>query len=186
MLSSRKLMRPADWGRKVRSAGPERRLLLVEPDAQVASVIGLCLAWHGIGTPEMAADADEALDLLGASRQRFDLVLMAYPLPDESEIDVAAVLRNSHSPVRLVRYGGLQTEVVRRPGSFVGTAAMIDELDCAGLARGLSSILDAPVRVVDIIARRRVPETIASAWGLAIYGAAPGQSFNANRHQLAP
>ena len=171
------ILKPADWGRRLRPDGPEARLLIVDPEPAQARAFRDALAWHGLGLAECVGSADEALDWLGAARQRIDLALMALPLPDEGEVDISAALRDNRSPFRVLRYTGWGPGLPGTLRRLTGTAAVIDLLDPKGLARATDGVLKGADTVGRIVEHRVVPETLSRPWAQAIHRASPGQRF---------
>jgi len=177
--------RPEDWRRRLRADGPPARLLLIEPNAATAALLRGVLAWHGFGGPEVVADAEEALDVLGALSQRVDLVLVSLPTHDDAGARVADVLRRCRSPVRLAGYGGALASELARPTRLAGAAAYIDVLARRGIARWTHELLASPWSIRHILKTSLVPPTLDAAWARAIYGALPGKPFAADRLDAA-
>ncbi len=163
----------------LRPHGPPARLVVVDPNRAIANLIRLTLQRHGFGDPHLMEEAEEALDLLGAMAQAIDLVLMAYSAdPETVDLRLLEVLRRVGSPVRLACYGALTPDDcapdVRR---LIGAAAYLDMCSTYGIARAVRDLLAAPVAVAQILSSSRVPATMSRPWALAIYDAAPDETF---------
>ncbi len=177
----RDFFQPADWYRKLRPSGPRARLLIVEPDRDVAHVLRHTFQWHGFGAPETVADAEEALDTLGAMAQRVDLVMLALPSPSSTDTDMVGVLRQIRSPVRLACYGAATQDEVPHAHKLVGIAAYFDLASLYGIVRQAQEVLASVWTVRHILASCIAPQTMSPAWAAAVYGAAPGHAFARTR-----
>ena len=120
-----------------------------------------------------------ALDILGAASQQFDAVAVWPPLADEATTDLVGVLRRCNSPVRMIAVTASTPAEVSRAGRLAGVAAVEDTGRPAELIATLETVVASPQTVGAIVAARRVPSTISSAWALAIYGAPPGSRLHA-------
>ena len=155
------------------------RLMLVDGQADRAAFTRQWIERRGGPDAEIAADADEALDLLGAAAQAYDLVVAWPSLESDDTIDLPKVLRQCRSPVRLVVATTLSPAEMPRPGRLAGAAAIEDSGRVASLAVTLADVLRSPVTVGRIVDDRRAPATMPEAWTQAIYGTFPGQRFHA-------
>ncbi|KAB2912157.1 MAG: response regulator transcription factor [Hyphomicrobiaceae bacterium] len=177
----RDFFQPADWCRKVRPNGPRARLLIVEPDRDVAHLLRHIFQWHGFGAPETVADGEEALDTLGAMAQRVDLVMMALTPPAGTDTDMVGVLRQVRSPVRLACYGAATHDEVSHAHRLVGIAAYFDLSSLYGIVRQAQEVLASVWTVRRVLASSLVPQTMSPVWAAAVYGAAPGHAFARTR-----
>ena len=69
------------------------RLLLVGSDAKRLAADRAAIEDAGLPEPETAITGDEALDILGAHAQQFDLVIIRPQLADDPDVDFAGILR---------------------------------------------------------------------------------------------
>jgi hypothetical protein len=151
--------------------------MLVEPDRRLGQALRLVLEWNGFGEPLVAEDAEEALDLLGAKAQAFDLLLMAYGPIEPVDVSLIRVLRRIRSPLRLALYGPLEPEELLDAAALTGAAAYIDLAGLTRIAGQIRELLAAPFTVQHIIENARAPTTMSRRWVLAIYGTEPGHAF---------
>ncbi len=155
------------------------RLLLVDSDAGRLLLTRQWIEWEGGPDAEVAAGGDEALDILGAAAQRFDLVAVWPTLDDDRDVDFFGVLRRCCSPVRLVAVTALTPAEVGRAGRLAGAAAVDDSGQPHGLVAALETVFDGSETVAAIIMRKRAPASMTAEWANAIYGAPPGGRFHA-------
>ncbi len=156
------------------------RLLLVDSDASRLEIHRQWIAWMGVPEPEWASNGDEALDLLGAAAQRFDVVAIWPPLVDDSVVDFAGILRRCNSPLRLMAATSLTPAEMARPGRLAGVGLVEDSGTPHGFIAGLETMLASSNTISDIVHSKRTPATLSVAWALAIYGNLPGQRFHAD------
>ena len=95
--------------------------MLVDSDADRVHLTRQWIEWEGGPDAEVAAGGDEALDILGATAQRFDLVAVWPPLADCGDVDFFGVLRRCRSPVRLVAVTALTPAEARSGGPARGS-----------------------------------------------------------------
>ena len=155
------------------------RLMLVDSDADRVHLTRQWIEWEGGPDAEVAAGGDEALDILGATAQRFDLVAVWPPLADCGDVDFFGVLRRCRSPVRLVAVTALTPAELGQAGRLAGAAGVDDSGRPHGLLAALETIAAGHDTVAEIVARRRAPITLSALWAHAIYGTAPGGRFHA-------
>jgi hypothetical protein len=140
----------------------------------MASAVRMVLDRNGFGEPSLAEEADEALDVIGAKAQAFDLVLMAFSPADAVDVALVRVLRRVRSPIRLALYGALEAEDLADASPLVGAAAYIDLASLTRIAPQVRALLGAPCTVAHILATARTPASLSRRWAIAIYGATPG------------
>ena len=75
---------------------------------------------------DVARDADEALDILGARSQRFDAVAVWPWLADDATVDMIGILRRCNSPVRIVAITSLTPAELGRGIAVVLRAVLLD------------------------------------------------------------
>jgi hypothetical protein len=155
------------------------RLMLVDSDPDRVLLTRQWIGWEGGPDAEVAAGGDEALDLLGASAQRYDIVAAWPTLADDANVDFFGVLRRCRSPVRLLAVTALTPGELGRPGRLAGVATVDDSGQPAGLLRALEATLAGGDTVEAIVTRKRAPASLSSEWANAIYGAPPGGRFHA-------
>ena len=134
----------------------------------------------GYNEPLLAQSGDEALDILGAHAQQFDLVIAWVPLADDGRIDFLQILRQLGSPVRIACATPLPHGQYRKPGRLAGATAILHQPDPAGMAVQADILIQNGASVGQIIATRRVPRLLPDAWAQAIYGTLPGSQFSAS------
>ena len=157
----------------------DARLLLV--DSQVDR-LRLHRGWierEGGPEAETATLGDEALDILGANAQQFDIVALWPPLADDAAVDFIGVLRRCKSPVRLMVVTAFSPTEVARPGCYAGCAFVDDSGTPNGLLAALETVLAGDDSVAEIVANRRVPLPLKRGWAEVIYGTRPGSRFHA-------
>ncbi len=177
-MTSRSPKSDSDRRRKAEALGTAR-LLLVDSNSARMSLTRQWIERQGGPDAEIAGAGDEALDLLGAAAQRYDLVVVWPTLADEQDVDFFGVLRRCRSPVRLVAATPLTPPQMPRPGRLAGTAAVESAGPSAELTATLVSVLKSFETVERIVTQKRAPSTMSKTWAQAIYGTAPGQRFHA-------
>ena len=155
------------------------RLMLVDSDANRLSLTRQWIECEGGPEAEVAAGGDEALDILGAAAQQFDLVAVWPALADDASVDFFGVLRRCSSPVRLVAVTALTPAEVGRPGRLAGAAAVDGSGQPFGLIATLETVLAGSESVAAIVTRKRAPSSMTVEWANAIYGTPPGGRFHA-------
>jgi hypothetical protein len=155
------------------------RILYVDGDRQRARRLREAIEGAGFGEPEIASTGDEALDILGAHAQRFDIVAAWMPLADAAAVDLPGVLRRCNSPVRLVALTTLTPRTFPLAGRLAGVAGVDGARGERGVVDCLRAVLARGLTVAEIVASRRVPDTLPEAWAVRIYGHQPGALFDA-------
>jgi CheY-like chemotaxis protein len=164
----------------IKAVKPERspaRILVVDANKARAADLRRLLEKEGFGEPLLAHTGDEALDVLGAHAQRFDLVLAWGPLADDAKLDFFGILRRLASPVRLVCVTPLAREKYPKPGRLAGVTCVIQQNDLTGLPAQIDILLRHGSSVAQIVTSKHVPRLLADTWAMAIYGAKPGSTF---------
>ena len=156
-----------------------RRIMLVDSDASRVTLTRQWIEWEGGPEAEVAGSGDEALDVLGAKAQRFDVVAVWPWLTDDATVDLFGVLRRCASPVRLVAVTSLSPAELGRAGRLAGAAAVEATGEPRRLLATLHNVLAGQDTVGGLIHRRCVPATLSAEWAEAIYGTSPGHSFHA-------
>lgn len=163
------------------NAGSARaRLLLVGSDAKRLAADRAAIENAGLPEPETAITGDDALDILGAHAQQFDLVIVRPKLADALNVDFPGILRRCKSPVRLMAVTPVQPPNFPQPGRLAGVAAVADCGTDRGFVRAIRSVLAASSTVAGIVTTKQVPPTLAATWAHAIYGAPPGSHVYAD------
>ena len=158
----------------------DARLMLVDSDPDRLSFTRRWIEWEGGPDAEVAALGDEALDILGAKSQRFDVVAVWPWLADDATVDMFGVLRRCNSPLRLIAVTGLTPAELGRSGRLAGVAAVEDSGEPHRLIAVLEAVRAGADTVATIIARRRAPTSLSDLWARAVYGTAPGQRFHSS------
>lgn len=154
-------------------------ILIVDDFARRGENLRRILRDDGYREPEVAASGDEALDVLGAHAQRFDLLIVWVPLADGGRLDLFKVLRQLSSPVRIACATPLRCEAFPEPGRLAGATAILFEPDLNRMAVQADILIQNGDSVGDIVSLREVPRLLPDAWALAIYGTKPGSRFTA-------
>ena len=164
-----------------RAAGlADARLMLVDSDADRLSLTRQWIEWEGGPDAEVAALGDEALDILGARAQRFDVVAVWPWLADDATVDLLGVLRRCNSPVRVIAVTGLTPAELGRPGRLAGIAGVEDTGQPQKLIDMLTRVRAEHDTIAAIVASRTSPRGLSERWSRAIYGTSPGQRFHAH------
>ena len=156
------------------------RILLVDQDAARRDQHRQWLVIAGGREPETAASGDEALDILGAAAQRFDLVAFWPLLPDAEAVDLAGVLRRCKSPVRLLAVTAATPATFPKPGRLAGVGAVDTSATPRGFVVTVRDLLAGNATVAEIVTAKRAPATLAKGWAEAIHGVPPGGRFEAD------
>ena len=154
------------------------RILYVDADRKRAVQYRQAIEIAGFSEAEHAASGDEALDILGAKAQRFDVVAAWMPLPDADSVDLPGVLRRCTSPVRLVCLTTLTPKSFPLAGRLAGVASVDGARGERGFVQCLRAVLASNHTVAEIVASHRVPDTLSEPWSLRIYGHQPGHYFS--------
>lgn len=155
------------------------RILLVDAHEKRRRAYRDAVEVAGFGEPDIAASGDEALDVLGAQAQRFDVVAAWMPLPDADAVDLAGVLRRNRSPVRLILVTSQQPRDYPRAGRLAGICGA----DSTGTERGFIKLVravmaDDHTTVADIVSGQSVPRTLTDDWAQRVYGVPSGARFH--------
>lgn len=153
---------------------PRARILIVDADDARAKQHRDAIEIAGFPEPERAVSGDDALDILGAMAQRFDIVAMWAPLADHAGVDFAGVLRRCQSPVRLAVMTDLSPRDYPSPGRLAGACALEGRSGERGMIGCLRRVQLDGAAIADIQSGRQVPAMLDQVWALAIYGAPPG------------
>ncbi len=155
------------------------RILYVDADAARAKKVREAIEIAGFGEPEFATSGDEALDVLGARAQQFDVVAAWMPLPDAASIDLPGILRRCNSPVRLVVLTTLTPRTFPMAGRLAGAAGVDGARGERGIVQCLRAVLASPHTIAHVVASHQVPDTLSETWAARIYGHQPGAYFSA-------
>ncbi len=155
------------------------RILLVDAHEKRRRAYRDAIELAGCGEPEIAASGDEALDVLGARAQQFDVVAAWMPLPDADSVDVVGILRRNRSPVRLI----LVTSQHPRDFPRAGRLAGICGADSTGTEHGFIKLIravmaDDHTSVANVVAGQSVPRTLSDDWAQRVYGVPSGSRFH--------
>ena len=158
------------------NAKPRARsaILIIDADPGRADDLRKILRDDGYAEPLTAASGDEALDVLGAHAQRFDLLLAWVPLIDEGRIDFFGILRQLGSPVRIAGITSLPCERYPNAERLAGVTAILQLRKLDGIAAQADILIQNGASVGTIVSTRRVPRLLPDAWANAIYGTDPG------------
>ena len=149
-------------------------ILIVDSDARRADLLRQTLRDDGYLEPFTAKSGDDALDVLGAHAQQFDLVIAWVPLIDEGRIDFFQILRKLGSPVRIACTTPLTCERYPNPAKLAGATAILQGGKLDGIAAQADILIQSGSSVARIVSAKRVPRLLPDTWALAIYGARPG------------
>lgn len=158
---------------------PHARILIVDADDARALQFRQAIEIAGFPETERATSGDDALDVLGAAAQCYDIVAAWGPLIDHATIDFAGVLRRCRSPVRLVVLTDLSPSDYPAPGRLAGACAIEGRSGERGVIQCLRQVQRQGTPVSDIVAGLIVPSTLDQVWALPIYGALPGSRITA-------
>ena len=159
---------------------PDRTARILYVDSDVPRAMRTREAFEIAGFPEAehALNGDEALDVLGAAAQQFDIIVARMPLKD-GDADLPGVLRRCESPVRLVALTTLTPRTFPLAGRLAGVAGVDGHQGERGIVNCMRSVLASPHTVSEIVRSHRVPDTLGEAWAMRIYGHQPGARFQA-------
>jgi len=160
-------------------ASATARILYVDADPVRAKKLREAIEISGFPEAEHTATGDEALDLLGARKQQFDVVAAWMPLKDADSCDLAGVLRRCQSPVRLIALTTLTPRTFPLAGRLAGVAGVDGHHGERTVIACLRSVLASSHTVADIVRSQQVPHTLSEAWAVRIYGHLPGARFQA-------
>ncbi|MFM9941526.1 MAG: hypothetical protein ACKVP7_18740 [Hyphomicrobiaceae bacterium] len=155
------------------------RILYVDGDVVRAKKLRQALEIAGFPEAEHAATGDEALDVLGARAQQFDVVIAWMPLKDAEHVDLPGVLRRCQSPVRLIALTTLTPRSFPLAGRMAGVAGVDGHQGERTIINCVRAVLASPHTVAEIVASHRVPTTLSEPWAMRIYGHQPGARFQA-------
>jgi len=154
------------------------RILYVDSDGPRALRTREAFEIAGFPEAEHALNGDEALDILGAAAQQFDIVAARMPLKD-GDADLPGVLRRCASPVRLVALTTLTPRTFPLAGRLAGVAGVDGHHGERGIVTCMRAVLASPYTVAEIVRSHRIPVTLSEAWAMRIYGHQPGAHFQA-------
>ncbi len=155
------------------------RILYVDGDAARAKKIRAAIEIAGFPEAEHASTGDEALDVLGARAQQFDVVVAWMPLPDAEHVDLPGVLRRCKSPVRLIALTTLTPRTFPLAGRMAGVAGVAGHQGERIIVNCIRDVLASDHTVAEIVGSHRVPTTLNEPWAMRIYGHHPGARFQA-------
>ena len=174
------LSKPSPSSAGASNAKPRARsaILIIDADHDRRDKLRQTLRDDGYREPLTAASGDEALDVLGAHAQQFDLVIAWVPLVDEGRIDFFQILRTLGSPVRIACATPLTCERYPKPAKLAGATAVLHAPKIGGIAAQADILIQTGSSVGHIVATRQVPRLIPDAWAMAIYGTKPGMRIS--------
>lgn len=155
------------------------RILIVDADDTRAQSYRQAIEVAGFPEPERATSGDDALDVLGAAAQCFDIVAAWGPLADHATVDVSGVLRCCRSPVRLIVVTDLSPRDYPDPRRLAGVCAVEGRSGERGVIQCLRQVQRDGTPVADIVDNLIVPSTLDQVWAMAVYGALPGSRITA-------
>jgi CheY-like chemotaxis protein len=127
--------------RPVASNGDER-VLLVEDDPHVRRAATRALQRRGYSVVE-AASGEEAIAFYRKREKEFDLVVTDIVMPGLDGVEVAARLRQEHSPVRILYMSGYSEHTALRDGeTCAGDPFLQKPFSADDLASAVRSALD--------------------------------------------
>lgn len=160
---------------RVDDSGASRaRILIVDADDTRAQGFRQAIEVAGFPEPERATSGDDALDLLGAAAQCFDIVAAWVPLVDHATVDVFGILRRCRSPVWLIAITDLSPRDYPAPRRLAGVCAIEGRSGERGVIQCLRQVQRQGTSAGDIAAGLIVPPTLDQAWAVAVYDALPG------------
>jgi CheY-like chemotaxis protein len=177
---SLKISAPSGSSASTAKPRAQSMILIVDDYPKRGEAFRKALRDDGYNEPLLAQSGDEALDVLGAHAQQFDLVIAWMPLADDGRLDFLQILRQLGSPVRVACATPLPLGQYPKPGRLAGATAILHQPDPAGLAVQADILIQNGATVGHIVASQRVPRLIPDAWAQAIYGTLPGSRFSAS------
>ena len=150
-------------------------ILLVDHESGIGDVVSSVLKRYGASAIERAVSADEALDMLGYTTRRYDLVMLRAGLPNREALQVLRVLSRQRAKIRVSLHGGSDLANLAEPHHYGGVARCIEISGLPGIVRGVAIVLASNATLAQILTTSLVPETISADWAQAIYGALPGR-----------
>ncbi len=155
----------------------QARILLVDANLSRRALHRQWLEIAGAPEPDTADSGNDALDVLGARAQQFDLVAIWPPLADADTVDICGVLRRCRSPVRLMAVTSATPLSLGKAGMLAGVAAVDDSATPRGFINVVRTLLASDATIAAIVATKSVPGMLGCIWAEAIYGATPGSRF---------
>jgi DNA-binding NarL/FixJ family response regulator len=178
-MRQRQLSRADPGGETPGTPASPARILYVDADPARSRKVRAAIEIAGFGEPEFAATGDEALDILGARAQQFDVVAAWMPLADTATVDLPGVLRRCRSPVRFVVLTTLTPRTYPLAGKLAGAAGVDGTRGERGIVQCLRAVLASPHTIAHVVASQQVPDTLSEPWATRIYGHQPGATFSA-------
>ena len=155
-------------------------VLIIDADRARADKLRQVMRDDGYREPLTAVSGDDALDVLGAHAQQFDLVIAWVPLIDEGQRDFFLILRQLGSPVRIACATSLAHQRYPNPNKLMGATAILYQPKLEGVAAQADILIQSGVSVRHIVSSRVVPRLLPDAWAIAIYGTKPGTPITAS------
>jgi hypothetical protein len=152
--------------------------LILETNPAVIAVVREEMRLRCSGDLETAADADQALDMIGAASRPFDCIFLGTEngLLGHS-VHVISLLRRQRTPsVVFAHSQGAIPDNVSWPW-FVGIADWLRMRTARQWPRRVQQALDAHVSLARLLARQQAPWHMDPATAQAIYGGSPGDPF---------
>lgn len=156
-----------------------RTALMLDVERRCIETVRDEMVRRGSGDLEQAGTADDALDMIGAASQPFDVILLAGGRMQLQSIHVLTMLLKQRSRSVVVAYvpGAAPSTTAWR--SFLGVADWLDLKDSERWPRKLARAVADGASVNRILERGRVPWDIDPVVAKAIYAALPGEAFQA-------
>lgn len=134
---------PPQSGRPKRAQGDET-ILLVEDEDPVREMTAQLLETLGYRVLQ-ASSAEEALRLVGASREKLDLLLTDVVMPGMSGRELADALQSRGPGLKVLFQSGYPAEVALRGGIVQAKRAFLQKpFTLEALSRKIRAVLDAP------------------------------------------
>jgi hypothetical protein len=171
------LRRPLRPAKSRRPQLQDANVLIVEADWATATLLRASLETDYAANVEIAADYEAALDFLGNAARPVSLMMLDPALPGQMSDALMLVLREHRARVHVTLHGNTPPEALPNPANFVGAAAYTHLATSVIACAAAATVVDQGLTVLDIIDRRRVPQTLDWQSAIAIYAAEPGQPF---------
>lgn len=154
-----------------------RSALLLEAERRILDHVRAEFVRRGSGDLDQAANADEALDMIGGVSRPYDVILLGSGRMQLESAHVLAMLVKQRSPSVVLGYSIGLPAATTALRSYLGVADWLDLRDGDGWPRRLVRALADGASVRRIVETGKVPTHIEAPLAKAIYGAAPGAAY---------
>ena len=174
-----KLAKPLRGGMQSASVSPLKgaNVLIVDANPPTAKLLRAQLEDRGAAAVEIAANEDEALDVLGNVPRPILLAMMDTLTGGGTCVAVLRVLCKHRARIHVTLHGRHAPEQYAVPRNLVGAAAYIHQATAAKAVETAEAVITQGLSVHRILDDRIVPTTLDREAARAIYGAPPGQPF---------